>query len=105
MEADEGQEGRVLNQDREQLKLANRFISLLQKENAQLHGVLRLLGQLVDDMNANCSFEVFEHQWEGLTDEVNRLSGFFESHQKALQVLQDSIPDVWDTDEVDDDIR
>lgn len=102
MEADEGQEGRVLNQDREQLKLANRFISLLQKENAQLHGVLRLLGQLVDDMDANCSFEVFEHQWEGLTDEVNRLSGFFESHQKALQVLQDSIPDVWDTDEVDD---
>ena len=102
MAADEGQEGRVLNQDREQLKLANRFISLLQKENAQLHGVLRLLGQLVDDMDANCSFEVFEHQWEGLTDEVNRLSGFFESHQKALQVLQDSIPDVWDTDEVDD---
>jgi hypothetical protein len=84
------------------LKLANRFISLLQKENAQLHGVLRLLGQLVDDMDANCSFEVFEHQWEGLTDEVNRLSGFFETHQKALQVLQDSIPDVWDTDEVDD---
>ena len=102
MEADEGQEGRVLNQDREQLKLANRFISLLQKENAQLHGVLRLLGQLVDDMDANCSFEVFEHQWEGLTDEINRLSGFFESHQKALQVLQDSIPEVWDTDEVDD---
>ena len=102
MEADEGQEGRVLNQDREQLKLANRFISLLQKENAQLHGVLRLLGQLVDDMDAKCSFEVFEHQWEGLTDEVNRLSGFFESHQKALQVLQDSIPEVWDTDEVDD---
>ena len=102
MAHDESQEGRVLNQDREQLKLANRFISLLQKENAQLHGVLRLLGQLVDDMDANCSFEVFEHQWEGLTDEVNRLSGFFESHQKALQVLQDSIPDVWDTDEVDD---
>jgi len=102
VEADEGQEGRVLNQDREQLKLANRFISLLQKENAQLHGVLRLLGQLVDDMDANCSFEVFEHQWEGLTDEINRLSGFFESHQKALQSLQDSIPDVWDQDEVDD---
>ena len=102
MAAYEGPEGWVLNQDREQLKLANRFISLLQKENAQLHGVLRLLGQLVDDMDANCSFEVFEHQWEGLTDEVNRLSGFFESHQKALQVLQDSIPEVWDTDEVDD---
>jgi len=102
VEADEGQEGRVLNQDREQLKLANRFISLLQKENAQLHGVLRLLGQLVDDMDANCSFEVFEHQWEGLTDEVNRLSGFFESHQKALQVLHDACPEAFDADEVDE---
>lgn len=102
MEDDEGQEGRVLNQDREQLKLANRFISLLQKENAQLHGVLRLLGQLVDDMNANCSFEVFEHQWEGLTDEVNRLSGFFETHQKALQSLHDACPNTFDTDEVDE---
>ena len=102
MEADESQEGRVLNQDREQLKLANRFIGLLQKENAQLHSVLRLLGQLVDDMNANCSFEVFEHQWEGLTDEVNRLSGFFESHQKALQSLQDAIPSDFDADEVDE---
>ena len=102
MEADEIQEGRVLNQDREQLKLANRFIGLLQKENAQLHSVLRLLGQLVDDMNANCSFEVFEHQWEGLTDEVNRLSGFFESHQKALQSLQDAIPSDFEADEVDE---
>jgi hypothetical protein len=102
VEANEGQEGRVLNQDREQLKLANRFISLLQKENAQLHSVLRLLGQLVDDMNANCSFEVFEAQWEGLTDEVNRLSGFFESHQKALQSLQDAIPSDFDADEVDE---
>jgi hypothetical protein len=102
MAYDEGKERRVLNQDREQLKLANRFISLLQKENAQLHSVLRLLGQLVDDMNANCSFEVFEHQWEGLTDEVNRLSGFFESHQKALQSLQDAIPSDFYTDEVDE---
>ena len=102
MAHDESQEGRVLNQDREQLKLANRFISLLQKENAQLHSVLRLLGQLVDDMNANCSFEVFEHQWEGLTDEVNRLSGFFESHQKALQSLQDAIPSDFEADEVDE---
>ena len=84
------------------MKLANRFISLLQKENAQLHSVLRLLGQLVDDMNANCSFEVFEAQWEGLTDEVNRLSGFFESHQKALQSLQDAIPSDFDADEVDE---
>jgi len=30
------------------------------------------------------------------------LSGFFESHQKALQSLQDSIPDEFDTDEVDE---
>ena len=102
MEDDEGQEGRVLNQDREQLKLANKFIGLLQKENAQLHSVLRLLGQLVDDMNANCSFEVFEHQWEGLTDEVKRLSGFFETHQKALQSLHDACPETFDTDEVDE---
>jgi len=102
MEDDEGQEGRVLNQDREQLKLANKFIGLLQKENAQLHSVLRLLGQLVDDMNANCSFEVFEHQWKGLTDEVKRLSGFFETHQKALQSLHDACPDAFDTDEVDE---
>jgi hypothetical protein len=64
--------------------------------------VLRLLGQLVDDMNANCSYEVFEAQWNGLTEQVKRLSGFFESHQKALQSLQDSIPDDFDTDEVDD---
>jgi hypothetical protein len=53
-------------------------------------------------MNANCSYEVFEVQWNSLTEQVKRLSGFFESHQKALQSLQDSIPDVWDTDEVDD---
>ena len=82
--------------------MAHKFIALLQRENAQLHGVLRLLGQLVDDMNANCSYEVFEAQWNGLTEQVKRLSGFFESHQKALQSLQDSIPDVWDQDEVDD---
>jgi len=91
-----------LNQDREQLKASHKFIGLLQRENAQLHGVLRLLGQLVDDMNANCSYEVFEAQWNGLTEQVKRLSGFFQSHQKALQSLQDSIPDDFDTDEVDD---
>jgi hypothetical protein len=91
-----------LQSDREQLKASHRFIGLLQRENAQLHGVLRLLGQLVDDMNANCSYEVFEAQWNGLTEQVKRLSGFFESHQKALQSLQDSIPDDFDTDEVDD---
>ena len=91
-----------MNQDREQLKAAHKFIGLLQRENAQLHGVLRLLGQLVDDMNANCSFEVFEAQWNGLTEQVNRLSGFFESHQKALQSLQEACPAVWDQDEVDE---
>ena len=90
-----------MQSDREQLKASHRFIGLLQRENAQLHGVLRLLGQLVDDMNANCSYEVFEAQWNGLTEQVKRLSGFFESHQKALQSLQDSIPDDFDTDEVD----
>jgi len=95
----------VLNQDREQLKVAHKFIALLQRENAQLHGVLRLLGQLVDDMNANCSYEVFEVQWNSLTEQVKRLSGFFESHQKALQSLHDACPEVWDTDEVDDDMR
>jgi len=84
------------------LKVAHKFIALLQRENAQLHGVLRLLGQLVDDMNANCSYEVFEAQWNGLTEQVKRLSGFFESHQKALQSLHDACPEVWDTDEVDD---
>jgi len=91
-----------LQSDREQLKASHRFIGLLQRENAQLHGVLRLLGQLVDDMNANCSYEVFEAQWNGLTEQVKKLSGFFASHQKALQSLQDSIPDDFDTDEVDD---
>jgi hypothetical protein len=91
-----------LNHDREQLKVAHKFIALLQRENAQLHGVLRLLGQLVDDMNANCSYEVFEVQWNSLTERVKRLSGFFESHQKALQSLHDACPEVWDTDEVDD---
>jgi hypothetical protein len=91
-----------LNHDREQLKVAHKFIGLLQRENAQLHGVLRLLGQLVDDMNANCSYEVFEVQWNSLTEQVKRLSGFFESHQKALQSLHDACPEVWDQDEVDD---
>jgi hypothetical protein len=56
-------------------------------------------------MNANCSYEVFEVQWNSLTEQVKRLSGFFESHQKALQSLHDACPEVWDTDEVDDDMR
>ena len=82
--------------------MAHKFIGLLQRENAQLHGVLRLLGQLVDDMNANCSYEVFEAQWNGLTERVKGLSVFFETHQKALQSLQDACPDEFDADEVDE---
>lgn len=88
--------------DREQLKLAHRFISLLQAENAQLHSVLRLLGQLVDDMGNNCSYEVFEAQWNSLTDRVKGLGVFFESHQKALKSLQDACPIDFENDEVDE---
>jgi hypothetical protein len=99
---DEGQERHVLSQDRDELKLAHTFISLLQLENAKLHGVVRLLGGLVDDMEANCSYEVFEAQWEGLTTYVKGLSEFFSTHQKALQSLQEACPAVWDQDEVDE---
>lgn len=82
--------------------MAHQFITLLQQENAKLHGVVRLLGGLVDDMEANCSYEVFEAQWEGLTSYVKGLSEFFNTHQKALQSLQDACPAVWDQDEVDE---
>jgi hypothetical protein len=99
---DEGQEGHVLSQDRDELKMAHKFISLLQLENAKLHGVVRLLGGLVDDKEANCSYEVFEAQWEGLTNYVKGLSEFFSTHQKALQSLQEACPAVWDQDEVDE---
>ena len=102
MAYDEGQEGWLLNQDREQLKVAHKFIALLQRENAQLHSVLRLLGQLVDDMNANCSYEVFETQWNAITDRVKSLSAFFATHQKHLKTLQDACPDAFDADEVDE---
>ena len=102
MAYDEGQEGHVLNIDRDQLKVAHQFISLLQLENAKLHGVVRLLGGLVDDMEASCSYEVFEAQWEGLTSYVKGLSEFFSTHQKALQSLQEACPAVWDQDEVDE---
>ena len=102
MAYDESKEGYVLNPDREQLKVAHQFITLLQQENAKLHGVVRLLGGLVDDMEANCSYEVFEAQWEGLTTYVKGLSEFFCTHQKALQSLQEACPAVWDQDEVDE---
>ena len=82
--------------------MAYEFIGLLQRENAQLHGVLRLLGQLVDDMGSNCSYEVFETHWEGIKEGVSRLSTFFAGHQKALKSLQDACPDVFDNDEVDE---
>jgi hypothetical protein len=39
---------------------------------------------------------------EWLTERVKGLSGFFESHQKALQSLQDACPDEFDADEVDE---
>ena len=102
MAHDEGKEGYVLSQDRDELKMAHQFIKLLQQENAKLHGVVRLLGGLVDDMEANCSYEVFEAQWEGLTAYVKGLSEFFSTHQKALQSLQEACPAVWDQDEVDE---
>jgi hypothetical protein len=53
-------------------------------------------------MGANCSYEVFEAQWEGLTSYVKGLSEFFCTHQKALQSLQEACPAVWDQDEVDE---
>ena len=102
MAYDEGQERHVLNQDRYELKIAHQFIRLLQLENAKLHGVVRLLGGLVDDMEASCSYEVFEAQWGGLTSYVKGLSEFFSTHQKALQSLQEACPAVWDQDEVDE---
>ena len=56
----------------------------------------------MDDMEASCSYEVFEAQWGGLTSYVKGLSEFFSTHQKALQSLQEACPAVWDQDEVDE---
>ena len=53
-------------------------------------------------MEASCSYEVFEAQWEGLTTHIKGLSEFFCTHQKALQSLQEACPAVWDQDEVDE---
>ena len=78
-----------LHQDRELLKQAYVFIALLQKENAQLHTVLRQLGQLVDDMDNNCSYEVFEHEWVEITLAMAKLSTFFAKHQKDLSELSE----------------
>ena len=85
--------------DRELLKQAYRFLALLQRENAQLHAVLRQLGQLVDDMNNNCSYEVFEHEWAEIALSMAKLSEFFLKHQKDLAELKDS--DIFN-DEVDE---
>lgn len=88
-----------LHQDRELLKQAYRFIALLQRENAQLHAVLRQLGQLVDDMENNCSYEIFEHEWAEITLAMAKLSAFFAKHQEDLAELKDS--DIFN-DEVDE---
>lgn len=87
------------HQDRELLKQAYRFLALLQRENAQLHAVLRQLGQLVDDMENNCSYEIFEHEWAEITLAMAKLSAFFAKHQEDLAELKDS--DIFN-DEVDE---
>lgn len=87
------------HQDRELLKQAYRFLALLQRENAQLHAVLRRLGQLVDDMENNCSYEVFEHEWAEIALAMAKLSEFFAKHQEDLAELKDS--DIFN-DEVDE---
>jgi len=77
------------HRDRDLLKQACRFIGLLQRENAQLHAVLRQLGQLVDDMENNCSYEVFEHEWAEIALSMAKLSTFFAKHQEDLAALKD----------------
>ena len=87
------------HRDRDLLKQACRFIALLQRENAQLHSVLRQLGQLVDDMENNCSYEVFEHEWAEIALAMAKLSTFFAKHQEDLAELKDG--NIFD-DEVDE---
>ena len=87
------------HRDRDLLKQACRFIALLQRENAQLHSVLRQLGQLVDDMENNCSYEVFEHEWAEIALSMAKLSTFFSKHQEDLAELKDG--NIFD-DEVDE---
>jgi len=90
------------NQVKDSDRLKMQYIRLLHAENAQLHAVLRLLCQLVNDMENNCSFEVFETEWAEISLAVARLSLFFSKHQKDLQSLKDSIPKDFDGDEVDE---
>lgn len=87
------------HQSKDLLKQACRFITLLQRENAQLHSVLRQLGQLVDDMENNCSYEVFEHEWAEIAVAMAKLSEFFAKHQEDLAALKDC--ELFD-DEVDE---
>ena len=77
-----------VKKDSDKLKLE--YIRLLHAENAQLHAVLRLLCQLVQDMENNCSFEVFEAEWADISLAVARLSVFFSRHQKDLQKLKEA---------------
>jgi Mg2+ and Co2+ transporter CorA len=81
-----------MDEDKQRYKRAIRFIHLLRLENAQLHAVVRVLGQLVDDMNNNCSYEVFEAEWKDVTDAIGRLASFFSRHQKNMQQLHDECP-------------
>jgi len=84
--------GGQMDQDKERYRRACRFIHLLSLENAQLHAVVRIFGQLVDDMNNNCSYEVFEAEWKDITEAMDRLASFFARHQKNLKELHDECP-------------
>lgn len=77
-----------VKKDSDKLKLE--YIRLLHAENAQLHAVLRLLCQLVKDMENNCSFEVFEAEWADISLAVARLSVFFSKHQLDLRKLREA---------------
>lgn len=77
-----------VKKDSDKLKLE--YIRLLHAENAQLHAVLRLLCQLVEDMENNCSFEVFEAEWADISLAVARLSVFFSKHQRDLRKLREA---------------
>lgn len=84
--------GEQMDQDKKRYRRACRFIHLLSLENAQLHAVVRIFGQLVDDMNNNCSYEVFEAEWKDITEAMDRLASFFARHQKNLKELHDECP-------------
>jgi hypothetical protein len=84
--------GTQMDKDKERYRRACRFIHLLRLENAQLHAVVRLLGQLVDDMDHNCSYEVFEAEWKDISESMDRLASFFSRHQVNLKKLHDECP-------------